>query len=381
MTDRTDYFLQVLETIGTPLMVSILTQVPEASAEDTAKHMAELLAKGVQTGIDLGPLIDIDKLGDKTDSARVALAGLASQIISATYTRGGKAPAEADMNRVKAGLQAVISFSDNFAAGEENVMRLAAMDSTGQGVDTPQSHVQYLSSFIPVVQVVSRFSFGQSEATLITEIATKITTKAQGIAAEMLGASDDKSLERGILQCLTRLYAACHEAETARLSGAGRSDDAPKGSMDDVWKTFDLQVQILEALVQTIVPGGNTPAPSAPAQETPVAAPPVSPVGLVAAKAEAPADAAPATEPPAAAAPPAGIPGNPMSFFGPKTDDDDESVAPTAPAAPAAPPAPETPAEPAASTPPPPAEETKPAGIPGNPMSFFTPKSEDGDEE
>lgn len=366
MDNRTDYFLKILETIGVPLMSAIVAK-GDGQSETTAQHMAELLTKSVEASIGLGPLVELEKLGDQTDSVRVALAGLASQVLADLYQESGTVPQTADINRIRDGFQAVITFADNFTASDDAVMRLSALDADGHSVDAPQSQVQYIKSFVPVIRAVAEFSFGKPGPQLLADIASRLSAKAQEIRAAQFGAEgtpdDHKRIERGIVSALADLYASCHVAETQRLSADTQSDDSA-ASFDKVWDAFDLQAQILEALVQTIVPGG---APVA--AETPVAAPasPIAGIGKKPDAEAAPPLAAPTTK---AAPPPSG--GNPMSFFSAPSDDDDEPAAkaeeqPAAPATPPPAPATEEPAKDESKD-----ESDKGSGdAGGNPMSFF----------
>ena len=372
---RTDYFLQILESIGAPLMVPVLAQ-GEKAPEDIAKHMAELLAQSVQASIALGPLIDIDKLGDQSDSARVALAGLSAHMIAALYQHLGHMPAESDIKKLKDGLEATIAFADNFTASPESTMRLETIKAGGQTVDAPQSLVQVMNSFLPVIQAVSAFSFGQPEAKLISDIAARLTTKAEEIAKTHFtshSGDDLKAVERGILQALATIYAAAHDAETKRLNSTADREKT-EASLETVWKEFDTQVQIVEALTQTLATGtsGGDVAPTAEAAPTPVTETPPPPSSPPPAAEEAPASP-----------PPAGSVGNPMSFFTPPGADDEAEEAPSPPPATETPPP--SPPTPPAETPAaekPADTDDKPAGQAGNPMSFFSaPKSDDGDEE
>lgn len=386
MADKADYFLQILDTIGTPLMAPVLAH-GNGKDEDAAREIAALLARTVQASIDFGPLVDIDTLGARTDSVRVALAGLAAQVTGSVYDRLGRMPADSDLKKMYDGFQAAISFSDNFTAGPESILRLDTVSPNGSDVDTPQSVIQYLACFVPILKAVSGFAFGQPEAKLISDIAAHLTEKARDIAeSHFAGAHEGdslKAIERGILHCLARIYAAAHEAEVVRMNNADR-DSAAQGGIDEVWAAFDTQAHMLEILALTIVPGGALPdedrqtvrdsgESQAPAKSSPIAA------------------TKPA-EPPKTQAPPlsaATTGSGPMSFFKPKTDGEAESAPPPAPDAPLTAPQAEDPVEPPSAAPAvaapqeKPREEEKktpPTGQSGNPMSFFKPKSDDGEE-
>ncbi len=395
MSERSDFNLQVLQFIAAPLLGSVLAYMPEGKAPDdeqVAKAVAGLLAKSVQAGIEMGSLVELDKQGDKADALRVSLVGVASQMLSGMYTANGAIAEEAELKRLQDGLKSVIGFADNFASDEASQMRLQGMEAVGFPADIPQSYVQYLQAFVPVILAVSEFSFGKGEAQLLSEIASRLGKNAQEIV-DILGAgsqsTDPKLVERGVLKALGQLYAQCHKAQVVKLSAQG-----PEGGpgLDQVWQAYDTQVQMMLVLAKGLNPdapssaasGGGAPVPEAsesPASNpvTPPATAPVTP----------PMQATSPAPPPSQAGTPAAE-GNPMSFFGKKPDEGAEQNAPPPPTSvqppvsetpPASPSQPETPpAAPPPSSDVPPAEEDQgeqPKGDKSNPMSFFSKKPDD----
>ena len=380
MSDRSDYFYHILSSIGAPLMGAILSK-GKANA-DAATDMAGLLGTAVQSSIDLGPLVELENKGEQADNVRVALAGLSSQIIATHYAEKGAQPSADDLKRVQDGLKAVIAFAENFTANAENAARLATLKADGvPAIDTAQSHVQYMVSFIPVIGAVQDFAFGKPPEELLKNIAERISKTAQDIAGRIGG---DEALARGVLGTLAQLYAQAHTHHVAQF---GKDVDAPDQALEALWQTFDAQVDMLEALVAAIVPGMTSAAPAPLAQAEPVSVP--EPVKEEAPPAPpAPFEDKPAEEKPAA---PSADGGNPMAFFGSKKPED-EKPKEEPPAAPSPPPAQRLRLRrPKEDTPPPAAEEPQkeepakadnPAAPPagGNPMAFFK-KSDDDDDE
>lgn len=351
--------------------MAAISRVAARSADDAqdAQKMAVLLAKTVQASIDMGNSTDLSRAGVNDDSVRVALAGLAAPLVAEQYSAGNKIPDDAALKRMITALQAVMTFSENFTPSPENTERLKSLAAAGLPVDIHQIHVQYIQAFIPVVNVIGVFSFGQSEQKLIMEIAGRLVAKAVELRealAQNLSEEDQKLTELALLRALAPLYAACHEAETERLTSAN-AEERGNLSMDNLWRSFEIRVAMMETLAKNLLPGkAGSAASSAKAPAPPPAAfvqpPPASPPPQAAPPAATPP---PIFKPPAAqaeqAAPP---PANPMSLFAkPKTDEAATAQAPSQAAPPPASP------PPAAS----PAQQS-------SPMSFFkAPAKNDGE--
>lgn len=400
------------------------TAPDDAQLQNEAKEMAGLLGKSVQLSIDLGKMTGIEKAPeDEADRLRVALAALSAPLIAAQYKQTGRAPAENDLKRLSGALEAVLTFSENFTPDDAHIKALQEIEADGSATSAHQINVQYLHLFTPVIDAVSRFSFGQQEKSLMRDIAGRLTNEATLLRKEIFGDSlkdgAEKLAELALLRTLAAIYALSHNQEVEKLSAGS---DGNEGDIKTVWKAFETRLSMLQVLGENLVPGsakaqgGGDKAPPPPPKETPTEAPPQAPDETQTASPEqpaapqAPAETPPATTPPAppssapATTPPAGdaaaATGGPMSFFGAKKEDDTPATTPPAPEAPSAEPAaepPQAPQEPpkpeesAETPPPPPAElpkESPPAEAPaedkkkddnqgGGPMSFF----KKGDDE
>jgi hypothetical protein len=382
MNQRAEYLLQVLEKLGTPLMASIMQAPGRLATDDVhkdAQRMAELLAKTTQASIEMSRAIDFGSAADGGDSLRVALAALASGLIGTYYKHSGKPPADNDLKKMSAALQTVLAYSENFMPGADAAVRMENLQAKGQPVDPQQTGLQYIHAFVPVVNAVTSFPFGQPEQKLIMDVASKLVQRAMEMRESLFpnaAPADQKRIELSILGVLTNIYAACHDAETARLMSLTEEQRTMAGlGMDTVWKNFELRIGIVEALSRTLVPGsgqaagGGASKGPAPAQQQaappppPAAAPPVYTQAPVQPVQPPPQQAPPVFQqpaPPPQAAPPAG---NPMSMFSKKPEGDDQSPPPAAPPPYTPPPAAGQPANP------PPAQDS------GNsPMGFFKKK-------
>lgn len=365
MNQRAQYLIQILDKIGAPLLGAA-----ESSSDDTetAQIVASLLGKVVETSISMNQALDLNVTDAQDDSLQVALAALAGSLVADQYKQKGKIPEAGDLQRIQSAMSAVLTFGDNFTLSDDHVSRLEKLKADGGIVDAHQINIQYIDAFIPVINAVGAFPFGQPEQKLIMDVSDRLvkrTAEMREILLPGLSGDDEKLAELAILRAVASVYAACHEAETQRLTGSAA--DTPEAvSITPVWAAFETRTAMLEAVVKNIVPEGAastaapTPIPSiASPAETPAA--PVEPVG-----------------------------GDPMAFFGSKPSGDSNATPatpppietpsptteqpPAAPALPETPPtAPETPPPPAAPQDPPPTDGGDSDGEDegGSPMSFF----------
>ena len=372
-------------------MASITARTADGDMQESATNMAALLTKSVQTSIDMANATELAAAGIQDDSLRVALTALASPLIAGLFERSGKIPEDADLKKITTSLQAVLSFSENFAPNPENTERLKTLGAEGQAVDAHQTNIQYIHAITPIINATGAFSFGQSEQKLVMEITSRLVAKAAALRTTIIGdlqEDEQKFTELALLRILTEIYTACHEAETNHLMTMNDEEranqpQAPGGglALDNVWKAFDLRVAMLESLAKSTLPAAKkettdkapTVAPTQ-TQEKPTAesslteeTPPDSPAETITPLQEA-ETAQPTTD-------------NPMTMFSkPNAENAEEATAP---------PPQETPAQeqPPAETPAPstvPEETAQDSGVDGDdqgsPMSFFSQKPKSDDE-
>lgn len=363
----------------------------DTSTQSDAQAIASLLGKVVEVSIAMNDVLDLKPEDAQNDSLRVALAALAGPLVAGQYAQNFQIPKDNDLKRIQAALQAVMTFGDNFTPSPEHIERLRKVQNDQSGgsapIDGHQINIQYVHAFIPVVNAVGTFSFGQPEQKLIMDISDRLVKHSiemrESLLPELDG-DDQKLAELGLLRALTQIYAACHSTETQRLSAMKDQEAPDASSMGNVWKGFETRAAMLEALVRNILPGTSQRL-TAPASTPVQAPPPVAAETLPVPVEEAPPpavipDAPPPPSPPStpssspSAAPPSSG-GGPMSFFKKPGDENTNSAPPSVTPPPAQA---ETPPPPA----PPPAEEKKEESkgdaqgdsgsqSGGNPMSFF----------
>lgn len=312
---KADYLLRILETIGAPLMTAITDAAPRGqdNPQNEAQTMAALLGKTVEASIELGQMMQIDPAQAQDDTLRVALAGLAGPLVAGEYAHRKRVPESPEIKKITNALQAVLTFSDNFTPTAQTVERLQNLEAKGQASDTYQTQIQYMQAFIPVVEAIAQFPFGQAEAKLIMDVSDRIIKKSIELREALLPNVDDegvqKLVELGFVRALGQLYCACHKAETEKATGMDQ--DAPNSvSIDTVWKAFDIRTAMLEALAAKMVPAGaksqSTAASGGGPSTTPTpppTAPPVAPPSTE--TPQAPPAAPPVQPPPAEVQPPA----------------------------------------------------------------------------
>ncbi len=387
--ERAQYLIQILDKIGSPLLEA--TEAGAANPTDdsaTAQTIASLLGKVVESSISINQALDLKASDSQDDSLRVALAALSGSLIANQYKLKNKIPESADLNRIQSALRTVLTFADNFTPSPEHIKRLQQLKADGSVVDTHQINIQYIEAFIPVINSINTFPFGQPEQKLIMDVSDRLIKRSAEMRENLMpsiSGDHEKLVDLAFLRATSHIYAACHDTETARLTRALDSDANAKISIDPVWENFDTRIAMLETVAKNLmlpvelesapttstapVAPSTPPTSPPPIAETPAASatPPAQPAAPVSPLTEQPIT--PPVQPPAEQTPPANAPAstNPMSFFGAPNQDD----------------TPATPAPPPVS---PPTEQTTPApesassdeegenGDSSNPMSFFTKK-------
>lgn len=408
MSQRANYLIQILDKIGAPLVDAVSRAhsgkpQDDSTVESDAQTIASLLGKVVEVSIQMNETLDLKPEDAQDDSLRAALAALAGPMVAGQYAQHGKIPAEPELKRLQAATQAILTFGDNFAPGPETAQRLEKLAADGSAVDAHQINIQYVQAFIPVVNAIGAFPFGQPEQKLMMDVADRLVKRAvemREVLMPSLNDDEQKLVELAVLRALANVYAACHTAETERLTGG---EDAPESaSLDPVWKNFETRIAMLEAVVKNLIPetGSAQPSPASPAapvtepppqqDASPVAPPPPSQEQE---QEQPPPQTAP-TPPPASTEQGDSTTGaSPMGFFAKPKDDGETGTPPPPPSQPSEteaqapePPSPQQPETPPAPPAEPPAQQPSEDSNKdtdsgdqgsGNPMSFFTKKNEE----
>ncbi len=306
---RTQFLIQVLEKIGGPLTAAV-TVLP-ADGDNTpkdAKRVAELLNRSVQLGLSVAEGMNVRDEA-QADGVHLALAAFSSPLIAGQYMLTGRVPGDLEIRRLSGALQAVLTFADTFTPAADSTLRLENIDAGSTPADESLIHIQMLTAFGPVFQVVAAYAFGRQENKLIQDIAGKLVDRAEAMREQIFGNNLPQKTARQVdlvlLKVLGGLYASAHASETQRLMSLGDAARNASGatgiSMDSVWAAFDKSAEMARIVAEQIVPPEKSGEQSVKTSSGP---------GL---KAVPPAPVAPPTQPekPDQAA-------NPMAFFAQK---------------------------------------------------------------
>lgn len=263
---RTQFLIQVLEKIGGPLTAAV-TMLP-ADGDNTpkdAKRVAELLNRSVQLGLSVAEGMNV-RDESQADGVHLALAAFSSPLIAGQYMMSGRVPGDLEIRRLSGALQAVLTFADTFSPAADSTLRLENSEAGTAPADEALIHVQMLTAFSPVFQVVASYTFGRQENKLIHDIATRLVERAAVLREQVFGNNLPQKRARQVdlvlLKVLAGLYASAHAAETQRLMALGdaaRSSHGGAGmSMDGVWAAFDKGAEMARIVAEQIVPEGDS---------------------------------------------------------------------------------------------------------------------------
>ncbi|MGZ9108283.1 MAG: hypothetical protein ACXW4B_05630 [Micavibrio sp.] len=264
MDQRTQFLIQVLEKIGGPLTAAV-TVLPGQNDGDTAqdaKRVAELLNRSVQLGLSVAEGMNVRDEA-QADGVHLALAAFSSPLIAGHYMASGRVPGDLEIRRLSGALQAVLTFADTFTPAADSTMRLQNTEAGMAPADEALIHIQMLTAFAPVFQVVSGYAFGRAENKLIQEIAARLVERAAMLREEIFG--DDlptktaRQIELVLLRVLASLYAAAHAMEMQKLMALGDAARATGSgvSMDPIWAAFDRGAEMARLVAEQIVPPAN----------------------------------------------------------------------------------------------------------------------------
>lgn len=337
---RSQFLIQVLERLASPLVAAIsevsvrnmmLADPSQPGAmRPEAEQVASLLTKSTQMSIGLANLVDFNLPENEADSMRLALTSLSSPLIANLYRLSGRVPNDAELDRIMAAMNSVITYSDHFTTAGDASARLQHIDTDFFPVDQHQIALQYMNVLLPAVNSIMAYSFGQPEKKLVQDVTERLVREAKLFREKMFPGLDEKESARSelaVLRMAALIYSQCHFAEMAKLMATeeqARQGLAP--AMNTLWQAFGLRLQMLEVVAEVLVPGGKkqTVATSSSSGRAPEVEKPIEQMPKetpIAAQQEIPSApppvAAPPADQPAQSAPQAG--GNPMSFFAKKT--------------------------------------------------------------
>lgn len=272
MTPRSQFLIQVLEKLASPMVAAISevsvrnNMIPDPSTRGAmrpeAEQVAQLLTKSTQLSIGLSQLMDLKVDEKEADSIRLALTSLASPLIANVYRIAGRVPSDQEMDKVVGALNAVIPFSDQFVTASDINARMAHLDTDFFPVDPHQITLQYMNLLLPAVNSIMAYSFGQPEKKLVQDVTDRLIKDSKAFRERIfpnLNPQEAARAELAVLRMAAMIYSQCHFGEMAKLMATeeqARQGLAP--TMDSLWQAFGLRMQMLEILADTLIPGSKT---------------------------------------------------------------------------------------------------------------------------
>ncbi len=258
MRQRTEFGLLMLQQIGLPLLRSLASAAD--ATQDAAKEssaLADLLRRSTEYGTHIEKSLDLNPGEEKNKPLRIALTALGAQTLALYKEQNGKVPGDNEAKRIFSALEPVLTFADRFVPEEQSIARLRGLSADFALLDGQQLQLQQIMAFLPVLQAVAAFSFGQSETKLVKEIGERLSAWASAFRERLFGAALDpaesKIVDLIFLRMLAALYADCHVAQTERLMKKEQAENGENG-MKAVWAAYELRASMLETLAGTFLP-------------------------------------------------------------------------------------------------------------------------------
>lgn len=271
---RPTYLMNVYEKLGTPLLSAAVEaierdalmarqqgQIPPAVSDTAeAERIAALLKSSAELGFALSRQIDVRMLDPAaTDGVRLTLASIVAPLIANLYRVNGRTPTTPEIDRMVAAMQAVTMFSDHYNAAADASARMQTVEYDFAPADSAQMQLTLLNAFMPAVNAVCTFSFGQPEKTLLQDVITRLTTTAQKIRIDLFtGLSERDSLraEISIVRAAANLYSQAHFTEMSKLMFL---DDTQRDTVNlserlsELWRVVDVRLSMVRVLAEQLV--------------------------------------------------------------------------------------------------------------------------------
>ncbi len=258
---RAELLTVIMHDIGLPVIEGVIQVALAQSEEKVIEDVTRLLRQTIDNADDIRGLLDLVEEEEKDVSVRLNLATLSCHIIAAHYKRTGSLPTQAELKRTVSSVDQLLTFSENYIPMDrlegvfpENIRGLSPLSRT-------VANLVYLKYYVPLVDVVADFSFGENEARLIQNVSEKLRAKATDITRSLMGeelsTAEQKSSELLILSSLIPLYCSCHIREKDRIMGLEedvRAKEDNKIQIENIWLLFEKRLSMLTVLAKHIMP-------------------------------------------------------------------------------------------------------------------------------
>ncbi|MCK5383944.1 MAG: hypothetical protein KAJ29_00115 [Alphaproteobacteria bacterium] len=262
---RAELLTVIMHDIGLPVIEGVIQVALNEPEEKVIEDVTRLLRQTIDNADDIRGLLDLIEEEEKDVSVRLNLATLSCHIIAAHYKRSGSLPTQAELKRTVGSVDKLLTFSENYIPMErlegvfpENIRGLSPLSRT-------VANLVYLKYYVPLVDAVADFSYGQDEARMIQDVSEKLRTKASEITHALMGTelsvAEQKSSELLILSSLIPLYCSCHIREKNRIMALDedvRAEEDNKTQIENIWLLFEKRLSMLTVLGKHIMPNHFT---------------------------------------------------------------------------------------------------------------------------
>ncbi len=259
---RAELLSIIMHDIGLPVIQGIVEVALDKPEEKVVDDVTQLLKKTIDNAEEIKGMLDLLEDEEQDISVRLNLATLSCHIIASYYNKTGRLPTEAELKKSVSSVDLLLTFSENYIPMDrldgvfpEHIRGLSPLSRT-------VANLVYLKYYVPLVDAVAEFSFGQAETKMIQNVSEKLQSVASDLTIQLMGDNipqyEQKSSELLILSSLIPLYCSCHNKEKDRimkLSDGDRSEESSDAQIDNIWKIFDKRMSMLTLLAQNIMPG------------------------------------------------------------------------------------------------------------------------------
>ncbi|PCJ99011.1 MAG: hypothetical protein COA45_06080 [Zetaproteobacteria bacterium] len=251
----------IMHDVGLPLIRAIIKHGSDDSEDVVAAEMTKLLAQTIQSNDYLKDTLDISEVAAQNPNLHLILTSLSSKMISAHYERIKTPPTNQDLKRFMGAINALLAFSEDYTP----IIKLTDAYPENKSKPSPApkhtTDLTYISAFLPLIHVVSTFSFGVNQSRMIQNVSEKLNARTAQIRSNLLGDAlndtDKKTAELCILETLIEVYALCHMQEIDRITTLDHTAQTTLNSekqIENIWLLYENRVALLFGLAQSTAP-------------------------------------------------------------------------------------------------------------------------------
>lgn len=248
---RTELLAGIMQDIGLPLLLSMIDVDPNKSQEQNVIDISKLLGSTLLTSETITRSLQVGEDEEDLDYL-FRSTGFAAQIMAGLHRATKKMPTEKDIKRTVSSTTTLLAFSEHYKPGETPEIEGSEMSDLLKKKLETNVDLRFLTVFIPVANIISEFSFGQTESKMIQDVSEKLKDYAienrERILGNSLSLKEEKEAELIILESLANIYVQCHKAELTRvtsLSDSKKSSEKSEEQIKNIWDAFEQRMVIL----------------------------------------------------------------------------------------------------------------------------------------